>query len=466
MNGKKYVAIDLGATTGRVVVGDLNELEVVHRFDSANELILGRYYWDMIKIFSEIKIGLKKAFLAYPEDIVSIGIDSWGVDHGLLDSKGELISPIYHYRDPRTRGLIEELEEKFGKGFLFNKTGIALQEYNSIYQLYALKKERPELFSIAKKYLSVPDLFAYWLTGKATNEISHASTTGLLDCETGTWSWEIIEKLGLPKEIFGTIIPSGTEIGELTSSIKVELGAPNGVKVIACATHDTASAIRAVPKQGEGQNAYISSGTWSMVGINLDTPDNSEEAGAKGFTNERGADNTITCVKNIMGMWIANECVRSWKEDGYIPDWKALDKETLENLNYDGFIDPNCDVFTLPGTKASPMPKRVEDYLVSNGFKAPTNKGQFLASIYKGLANIYSSSIKEVEKMSDKKIESINIVGGGSKNEILNQLTSDVTGLPVFAGPVEATALGNILTQLGPNSQVNAVDLKKYIPNK
>jgi rhamnulokinase len=325
----KYIAVDLGASNGRVIVGDLAGIEVTNRFVTRNEEMHGEVYWDLPYIYSEIKKGIKTAFSQFGSEIVSIGIDTWGVDYGLIDSNGSLIALPYHYRDSRTDGMIEEVGKKLGKERIFVETGIAFQPFNTLYQLAAMQKQRPETFAAARHYLSIPDLITYWLTGVMVNEISHASTTQLFNPEHGDWSWELIDSMGFPRTLFGKLVPSGTVVGSLTPSLQNELGACARVKVVAVGSHDTASAVAAVPAAGGEDFLYLSSGTWSLLGVESKKAVINREALASGFTNEMAVNGSIRFLKNIMGMWIQHECVRYWESMGDVISWKELDEQTL-----------------------------------------------------------------------------------------------------------------------------------------
>jgi rhamnulokinase len=445
-----HIAIDLGSTSGRVVVGDLDELNVVHRFTSKRVTILESQYWDILGIFTEIKIGLMKAFSMYGAEIKSIGIDTWGVDYGLLDAEGVLVSPVFHYRDNRTKGLIEEVSAIISKERLYRTTGIALLSFNSLYQLYAQQKKHPDIMKAAKHFLDIPDLLAFFLTGIIKNEITHASTTALLNPTTKNWAWDIIDILHLPQEIFGEIIPSGTILGPLNPDLAMEIGAPKGVIVIACASHDTASAVSWI-----NEDAFISSGTWSLMGMNLDSPVLSREAMQHGFTNEIGGDGRITFLQNLVGMWISNECIRAWGEER---DWRELDEETESCIHYQGFIDPTDEMFMAPSTPASPMPERVKENLCANGFSPPEKRGEYLLAIYRGLAKAYSNNISLLRRLTGKKIDTVRIVGGGSRNKLLNRLTEEACCVKVYAGPTEATSLGNMLYQTYACSEISCIE--------
>ena len=439
----KHIAIDLGATSGRIVVDVASEdVEIIHRFESSNEIIMGSFYWDIINIYSEIKIGLEKAFEKYGNEIVSIGVDAWGVDYALLDKNGTIINPIYHYRDRRTHEVFDELNRKIGKNRLLKASGISFHEYNTIYQLYSQFKKNRNLFDIVKYYVSIPDLIAYFLSGKITNERTHASTTGLYNCNTEDWDWNLIKDLGFPENIFSPIVNSGTIIGEMEASLKRELNVNHEVKIVSCATHDTASAVSTLKN-----TAYISSGTWSLIGINIEKPILNFDALELGFTNETGGENQITFVKNIMGMWISNQCVASHFGKNVDIDWKKLDEKTMDCIDYRGYIDPLNSVFISPNSGDDTMEKRVFQHLIENGFEAPTSIGEYLIAIYRGLAKSYKKSIVEIEKLTDTKIENIQIIGGGCKNTILNELTRQETEKNIIIGPIEATALGNIYYQ-------------------
>lgn len=444
---KKYIAVDLGASNGRVIVGNLQEFEVMNRFVTRNEIIHGNVFWDITYIFSEIKKGMKEAFRLYGNEIVSIGIDTWGVDYGLVDASGQLVAAPYHYRDSRTDGMMEKVFSKISKDEIYQETGIQFMQLNTIFQLAAMKEERPKALSAAEHYLSIPDLLNFWLTGSMKNEFSHATTTQLYNPKEKDWSWKIIDALGLERKLFGEIVPSGTVIGPLRAEVAQELGAPEGVQVIATGSHDTAAAVAAVPCKKDESYLYLSSGTWSLLGIEVDAPIITELSQAYNFTNEGAASGKIRFLKNIMGMWIQQECLRWWESRGEAIAFKELDEETVEAAGFNGYIDPNDDRFLKPNSSASPMEQRIKDYCREQGMPVPETRGELMAAIYRGLAKAYARYIKQVEEVSGQSFSSLYIIGGGSKNAILNDWTAKETGLQVSAGPVEATALGNILIQ-------------------
>lgn len=443
----KYIAIDLGASNGRVVVGDLEHIEVVHRFVTKNEQVLGEVYWDLPYIFSEIKRGLKEAFSRYQNEIVSIGIDTWGVDYALIDNNGSLVSLPYHYRDSRTDGMIRRVCRTLGRNELYERTGIAFHQFNTIYQLAAMKRMRPKTFVAAEHYLSIPDVLTYWLTQKMTNEVTHASTTQLYNPWTGTWDWESIDKLRFPRKVFGSLVKSGTIVGPLLPSLCTELGAPKDVAVVAVGTHDTASAVAAVPAKTGEEFLYISSGTWSLLGIEVEKPIITQEALKSGFTNEVAVNGNIRFLKNIMGMWIQQECVRYWESQGQHICWEELDAQTLACASYPAYIDPDDQRYLKPNSPQSLMVDRVRRHCVELGFDEPKTPGEFMVAIYRGLAIAYAASIDQLQRITGKHYSALHVIGGGCKNTILNQWTADETDLHVYAGPAEATALGNILVQ-------------------
>lgn len=443
----KHIAVDLGASNGRVIVGDLSGFEVMNRFVTRSEILLKESHWDIIYIFSEIKKGIKEAFNRYGDEIISIGVDSWGVDYGLLDESGSLVTIPYHYRDLRTEGMVEEVCEKLGRDAIFNRTGIAFHPFNTLYQLAAMQKTRPTTLQVVRHYLSLPDLINYWLTGEMVNEVTQASTTQLYNPIKKDWDWESIDALGLPRSIFGKLVPSGTIVGPLDPTVAQELQASHDVVVVAGGTHDTASAVAAVPSASGKDFLYISSGTWSLLGVELEEPIVTQGALESGFTNEVAVNGNIRFLKNIMGMWIQQECVKYWEEQGETIRWAELDAETLECAAYPGYINPNDQRYLKQSSPTNLMIDRVTANCKELGFAPPQSKGEFMVAIYRGLAKAYAQAITHLGQTTGKKYTSLHIIGGGCKNEILDQWTADETGLTVFAGPVEATALGNMLVQ-------------------
>lgn len=446
---KKYIAVDLGASNGRVVVGNLEKFTVTNRFVTRNEVVNGGVHWDILYIYAEIKKGIKEAFRLFPEPgaIASISIDTWGVDFGLLDAKGQLIGLPYHYRDSRTDGMMEEVFSVISKEEIYLETGGQFMQINTLYQLASMKKNHPELFAAARHYLSIPDLLSFWLSGVMANEYSHASTTQIYNPSENQWSWKIIDALGIDRSLFGEVVKSGTVLGRLTDEVRNELGASSDVVVIAGASHDTAAAVAAVPVTVEEPVLYLSSGTWSLLGTESPEPIISEKSLEYNFTNEGAASGGIRFLKNIMGMWIQQETLRWWESHGQEISFKELDAETLALADFPSVIDPNDERFLKPNSSGSPMPERIKGYCREQGMQVPEKPGEFMATIYRGLADIYARYAEQIEKITGIAYRQLYIIGGGSKNGILNQWTADITGKKVSAGPVEATALGNILIQ-------------------
>lgn len=442
----KYIAVDLGASNGRVIVGDFSSFEVMNRFVTRNEDINGEVFWDIPYIFGEIKKGLKEAFKQFGTEISSIGIDSWGVDHALLDSHDSLISLPYHYRDSRTDKVFETVCMRLGTDEIFNQTGVAFNTFNTLYQLAALQQDRPSVFQAAHTYLSIPDLLNFWLTGVKANELTHASTTQMINIGTRSWAWPIIDEMGFPRTLFGPIVDSRTVLGPLTVSLQHELGADSSVQVVAVGSHDTASAVAAVPTE-TNDFLYISSGTWSLLGTETDKPILHPFVLESGFTNEIGANGHIRLLKNIMGMWIQQECIRYWESMGETLSWNALDAETLQCSGFGGVIDPLDTRFLKPNFHGSLMVDRIKDQCREKGCPIPSSKGEYMVAIYRGLADAYAKSVANLAKLAQKNFTDLYIIGGGCKNHILNQWTADATRLDVHAGPAEATALGNMLAQ-------------------
>ncbi len=445
----KHVAIDLGAESGRIIVGDVTGIDVVHRFPNLPVKIGESIFWDVLSIFSEIKEGLRKAFRNYPGQIASMALDTWGVDYGLVDSAGMLIGNPYHYRDNRTDGVPEEIFEKVGREEIYRATGIQFMQINTIYQLYSFARQSPELYRAATRLLHTPDLFNYWLTGRMTNEYSIATTSQLFDPTTKRWSNELIAKLGLNPKLFDEVVMPGTVIGELLPSIAAEVGAEKGVAVVAPACHDTGSAVAAVPVTGGRDYAYLSSGTWSLLGIESPEPIINAKSYQYNFTNEGAADGGIRFLKNIMGLWIVQECKRYWDGKGMELDYAELTKLAEEHGPADFRIDPDDARFLKPSIVSDSMPDRICSWCRENGEKVPDveNPSQIARGVLDSLSDAYKKTITMVEDISGRKIEELYIIGGGSQNRLLCQLAADSTGIPVFAGPVEATAIGNIMIQ-------------------
>jgi rhamnulokinase len=417
-------AVDLGAASGRVMrvrVGpDRLDLEEVHRFPNEPVRVRGTLYWDVLSLYRETLTGLAKAG---PVD--GIGIDSWAVDHGLLDGTGSLIGNPVHYRDERTSGVMERVLGTVSPEELYAVTGLQQLPFNTIYQLVST----PSL-DTAETMLLIPDLFAYWLTGSIGAEATNASTTQLYDVNRKTWAVELAEKVGIPSRLLPPIRQPGTVIGTMLDTT---------TPVIAVGSHDTASAVVAVPASDDENVAYISSGTWSLVGVELDRPVLTEEARLANFTNEGGVDGRIRFLRNVMGLWLLQESMRTWGTT----DLDGLLREAAAAEPARAVIDPDHPSFLAPGN----IPERIAEYCRSTGQPVVTDRVETVRCILESLALAYGRTVRTARELSGKQVDAVHVIGGGAHNALLCQLTADACGVPVLAGPAEATAIGNALVQ-------------------
>jgi len=473
--GKKHIAIDLGAESGRIIVGDVSFVKVVHRFSNLPVRVGNTLYWDVLSIFSEIKTGLKLAFSSGGPEIRSIGLDTWGVDFALCDAGGELLSNPYHYRDSRTDGVPEEVFSVVPRAEVYGQTGIQIMQINSLYQLLAFKREHPELYAAADHLLFTPDLFHYWLTGVMKNEYSIASTSQMYNVSSRQWAAELLSRLGLDGRMLGEVVMPGTVLGPLLPALAEEVGAPDDVKVVAVGSHDTASAVAAVPAGAEKNYAYISSGTWSLLGIESPEPVITEKSLTYNFTNEGATDGGIRFLKNIMGLWIVQECKREWDRQGSSYSYAELAQMAQEYGPAAFSIEVNDPRFLKPGSPHDTMPDRVTAWCTETGQTPPDGPAQVVRGILESLATEYRRTIERIEDTTGSSISELYIIGGGSQNELLCQLAADATGVPVYAGPTEATAIGNLMTQQVALGEIesfargrelvrSAHDIKKYLP--
>ena len=438
-----YLAVDLGAESGRVMLGSFDQgrlrLEELHRFlNTAVHLPTG-LYWDSFRLFHEILHGLTVAGRDRRLAISGVGIDTWGVDFGLLGSDGALVDCPRHYRDPRTDGMPEKLFEVVPRSEVFQQTGIQFMQVNSLFQLFAMKLAGSPALDIAERLLFMPDLLNYWLTGVQKSEITIASTSQFYDVREKRFATELLERLGIPVRILPPLVEPGTLLAPLRAELaeSTKLGR---VPVYATAAHDTASAVAAVPA-AEGSWCYISSGTWSLMGLELNTPVIDERSLALNFTNEVGAGGRIRFLKNIAGLWLVQECRRAWAAEGHEYSYDELMRLAGEAGPAKSLIDP--DAFLHPGQ----MPGKIAEWCRLRGVAVPSTVGEYCRTILESLAARYKQVLDSLESVAGKRIEVIHIVGGGSRNRLLNQLVANATGRQVIAGPSEATAIGNILVQ-------------------
>ncbi|MFI7703826.1 rhamnulokinase family protein [Nonomuraea sp. NPDC049480] len=425
---RRFAAVDLGASSGRVMLADLSdglELTEAHRFPNGPVRLAGRLYWDILGLYREILAGLRAA-----GPVSSIGVDSWAVDYGLLDESGALLGNPVHYRDDRTRGVAERVAEEVGAEALYDVSGLQVLPFNTIYQLLADRLDQ------AATMLLIPDLLGYWLTGEVGAEVTNASTTGLLDVRTRTWASPLIERLGLPSGLFPPLRQPGDAVGGLRRDVAAEIGWSAPVRAVG--SHDTASAVVAVPATGPAF-AYISCGTWSLAGVELPGPVLTPESRAANFTNEAGIDGTVRYLRNVMGLWLLQECLRAWPGS----DLGDLLKAAAGERPFAAVVNPDEPVFLPPGD----MPARIAAECRRTGQRPPSTPAAYVRCVLESLALGHRQAVRQAMELSGRDVEVVHLVGGGSRNELLCRLTADACGLPVVAGPAEATTFGNVLVQ-------------------
>ncbi|WP_437073919.1 rhamnulokinase [Streptomyces sp. enrichment culture] len=432
---KAYAAVDLGASSGRVIVGrvglDSLELAQAHRFVNRPVRVPEGLRWDILGLYAGVLEGLRAA-----GQVDSVGIDSWAVDYGLLDADGALLGNPVHYRDDRTEGVAEKVWATVPAAQLYAATGIQYAPFNTLYQLVAASGTRQ--LAHASRLLLIPDLIAYWLTGEQGTELTNASTTQLIDPRTRSWARDVVERLGIDLGLFAPLRQPGDPAGELLPRVLEETGLAGPVPVTAVGSHDTASAVAAVPASGE-RFAYICTGTWSLAGLELDAPVLSEESRAANFTNELGLDGTVRYLRNIMGLWLLQECQRAWGED----DLGALLREAAGVPALRSVVDAGDAAFLAPGR----MPQRIAEACRASGQPVPETPAQVTRCILDSLALAHRRAVDDAQRLAGHPVDVVHIVGGGTRNALLCQLTADACGLPVVAGPTEGAALGNVLVQ-------------------
>jgi rhamnulokinase len=463
MSKNHFLAFDLGASSGRAILGTLEDgklaLTEIHRFKNQMSRIHGSYYWNIYSLFDELKTGLKKCVTEFKIQPDSIGIDTWGVDYSLISDSGQLIGLPFAYRDHRTDNAIEEFSKVLSKKETYMLSGIQFMQFNTLFQLYASKKEKYSRLNIAKSLLFTPDTLNYLFTGVKKNEYTIASTSQLLKPGKAEWETKLFEAAGIPENIVEEIVQPGVEIGKILDEIQEETGSTE-IPCIAVASHDTASAIASVPANG-GNWAYLSSGTWSLLGIESPVPIVTEESMTMNFTNEGGVEGTTRFLKNIMGMWLIQECKRIWDEEKEM-EWQEIVDLCTEAEHFKCFINPDNSVFLNPGN----MPKAIQEYCAATNQAIPETKGEIARCIYDSLVLKYKFTITQIESLTGKPIEKLHIIGGGANNKMMNQLTADAIGIPVLAGPTEATATGNLMLQAKAVGAVQSLDeMREVIKN-
>lgn len=441
---KKVLAFDFGASSGRAILGSFDgetiDLAEVHRFSNDPVTLGGTVYWDVLRLFHEIKQGILKAKQAGGFD--SIGIDTWGVDFALLDEHGDLLENPVHYRDARNAGMIEESEKYISKEELYGITGLQFMEFNTCFQLLSLLTKRPYLMERADKLLFMPDFFNYLLTGEKKAEYSIATTSQMVDIRAARWSDTVLEKLGIPKSLLPELIPSGAVVGELSDALCEELGVSKA-NIIAVCGHDTQSAITAVPSQ-EKDFIFISSGTWSLFGTEPEEPLINETSRALNITNEGGFGGSTAFLKNICGLWLIQESRRQWLREGQEYSYAQLEELALKEKPFACFIDPDAPDFVAMGD----MPGRVREFCRKTGQYVPGTVGEVIRCVYESLAMKYRYTLESVIRCTGKDYHTIHVVGGGTKDGLLCGMTAASCSRTVIAGPIEATVLGNIAVQL------------------
>jgi rhamnulokinase len=437
------LAFDLGAESGRAVRGAFDgarlTMDEIYRFPNEPVRVPDGLYWDALRLFHEMQIGLRKAGQE-PGSITSVGVDTWGVDFALLDRDGALLGNPVHYRDGRRAAIFDAAFATVSAEEMYATTGIQFIPINTLYQLLAIRGSA--FLDDTNRFLMMPDLFHYWLSGVQANEYTDASTTQLLDVHGRRWAGELIRRFDLPLGIFQNIIAPGTPLGSLRGAVAEEAGIP-AVPMIVPATHDTASAVAAIPFASE-RAAYVSCGTWALVGVEMPEPVVTAAARAANLTNEGGVDGTIRLLKNITGLWLVQECQRAWARAGEQADYATLTSRALDAPPFGPLIDPDAPAFVAPGD----MPARIAAYCTRTGQTPPQDTGEMVRCTLESLALAWHSALEQIAGVVGHGFDVVHVVGGGSRNALLCQLVADAMGLPVIAGPAEATALGNLLMQL------------------
>jgi rhamnulokinase len=441
-HSKSYLAFDFGAESGRAVLAHLQsgilKTEEVHRFQNEPVEYGGSLHWDAPRLWFEV---CKALTCVEHMDLAGIGVDAWGVDYALLGERRELLQNPYHYRDRRTQGIMEEVFRKVPREEIYKATGIQFMPINTLYQLYAAQRETPTILAAAKQLLTIPDLFNYWLTGHAVCEFTNSTTTQLVDPFRRSWATDLMQKIGLRPELPAPIVEPGTIIGTLLPSV-AQNSTLARTPVIAPACHDTGSAVAAITARDN--TAFLSSGTWSLIGTELDAPIVTPQALKLNFTNEGGVKGTTRLLKNVMGLWMLQGCRNYWSTKGQSVDYHELAELAGREPAFKHLVDPDDECFLRPAN----MPAAVDDFCRKTNQPAPSSPGAYVRCVMESLALKYRRVLRSLEQLCGKRIEQIRVIGGGSKNRLLNQFTADATGKRVLAGPAEATALGNIAIQI------------------
>jgi rhamnulokinase len=478
MQDHHYVAVDLGAESGRVMLGTVNAtgiaLSEMHRFANGPVRVGRVLHWDILRLWAEIQIGIAKAIAQTAQNgqrVSGMGVDTWGVDFGLLDHNGELIANPVHYRDSRTDGMPEKYFARLPRETIYGITGIQTMNFNTLFQLCALAENRPATLERARQMLYIPDLLSYWLCDRIANEYTIASTSQMLDARRRLYAQDIVNQIPLRSSLLPELVMPGTVLGHVTGETAAATQA-GGVPVVAVGSHDTASAVAAVPAQGDNW-LFLSSGTWSLLGAEIQEPELSPAAMKYNLTNEGGVGGKIRLLKNIAGLWLLQECRRAWAHDGKEFDYRTLVQLAREEPPHTALLDLEDPQILAPGD----MPAKIVAQCRRRGQRPPETPGQVTRVILESLAATYAQVRAMIEEVTGRKFTHLHIVGGGSQNDLLNQMAADATGLHVFAGPVEATALGNVMVQAmavgqldslseGRNLVAKTAMLREFVPQE
>ncbi|MEX2187494.1 MAG: FGGY-family carbohydrate kinase [Pirellulales bacterium] len=450
MSSKVYIAVDMGASSGRHVAGLFDgsrlELAEIHRFENGPAHAAGRMYWDLLGQWAHLRDGLRRAAATYGDRVASVGVDTWGVDFVLLGRGDELLGNPYHYRDARTNGVLDRAFAVVPRDEIFAATGLQFMQFNTLFQLFAMREQNSPLLDVAESLLMMPDAFHWLLTGVRANELTDATTTQCYDPQRGGWATQLIEQFGIPTKIFGEVVPPGTKLGPLAAAVAEDTQLA-GVDVVLPGTHDTASAVMAVPaasKPGARPDwCYISSGTWSLMGVETPTPVVTDLCRELNFTNEGGVGGTTRLLKNIAGLWIVQECRRIWNQGGRKLGWHDLTLLAAQAPPLRSIINPDDAGFLAPAD----MAEAIRAFCRHTGQAVPASEGAVIRCSLEGLALKYRQVLGWLEQLVGGRIDTIHIVGGGTQNHQLCQMTADACGRRVVAGPVEATAIGNLMMQ-------------------
>jgi rhamnulokinase len=475
MRGSSFLAFDLGAESGRAVIGTLDDqrirTEEVHRFPNIPTKVANSIYWDVPRLWNEVKSAIRLAQAKSGEPLSAMGVDTWGVDFAFIDAKGELVENPHHYRDSRTEGVMEELLRRVPREEVYSKTGIQFMRINTLYQLYSLVLSKSPVLDSASRFLMMPDLFNHFLSGSARSEFTDATTTQFCNPIKRNWDYELLRELGIPTHFLPEIIEPGTSLGRISGSLANELGVSKSTSIVAPACHDTGSAVAAAPLENN-RSAYISSGTWSLIGVEVEEPVMNKESLAYNFTNEGGVFRKFRLLRNVQGMWLVQECKRIWTSRGNDFSYDELTRLAARAKPFVALLDPDNPRFVAP----SNMIEEIMSYLEETRQGKPKDEAGLVRIVFESLALKYRFVLEQLEDLTGSRVNQINVVGGGCRNSLLNQLTADFTGLDVIAGPVEATSIGNVLMQavaaklIGTHEDLrsivrNSFELRRYVPN-